>query len=145
MVLSKEMLILPFSQRLPQMHGSFIALLVYVDDIIVAGDNMPLISKLKALLDTKFRIKDLGELNYFLGIEVVRNADGMNICQRKYALDILQETSFMDSKPVHSPMVTGLKLIPNDGIPLSDAGIYGRLVGRLLYLTVTRLDIYFAV
>ncbi|XP_019150778.1 PREDICTED: uncharacterized protein LOC109147625 [Ipomoea nil] len=68
----------------------------------------------------------------------------MSLCQRKYALEILKETGFLESKPAATPMVPGLKLVHSEGNPLPDAGSYRRLVGRLLYLTATRPDITFA-
>ncbi|XP_019160477.1 PREDICTED: uncharacterized protein LOC109157051 [Ipomoea nil] len=125
--------------------ANFIALLVYVDDILVACANMEPIQQLKLFLDSTFKIKDLGSLGYFLGIEAKAKADGLNICQRKYALDILKEAGFLGCKPANTPMVHGLKLSQGDGVPLDDVGCYRRLIGRLLYLTATRPDITFAV
>ncbi|XP_019179218.1 PREDICTED: uncharacterized protein LOC109174435 [Ipomoea nil] len=106
---------------------------------------MSLIQKLKAYLDDAFKIKDLGELGYFLGIEARRNEAGLNLCQRKYALDILTETGFLECKPASSPMVPGLRLYHGDGELLTDIGSYRRLVSRLLYLTATRPDIAYVV
>ncbi|XP_019168354.1 PREDICTED: uncharacterized protein LOC109164055 [Ipomoea nil] len=123
---------------------NFVAVLVYVDDILVASPDVSLIQKLKAYLDAAFKIKDLGELGYFLGIEAQRNDAGLNLCQRKYALDILAETGFLECKPASSPMVPGLHLCHGDGEPLTDSSSYRRLVGRLLYLTATRPDIAYA-
>nr|GMC60559.1 Retrovirus-related Pol polyprotein from transposon TNT 1-94 [Ipomoea batatas] len=71
--------------------ATFIAILVYVDDILVTSPELQLIRELKVFLDTAFRIKDLGELGYFLGIEAHMSDKGLNLCQRKYALDILNE------------------------------------------------------
>ncbi|XP_019158345.1 PREDICTED: uncharacterized protein LOC109155073 [Ipomoea nil] len=64
--------------------------------------------------------------------------NGLNICQRKYALDILNDTLFLDCKPINTPMMPGFLLSSNDGTPLSDPSSYQRLIGRLLYLTATR-------
>jgi len=92
-----------------------------------------------------FRPKIL-ENSYFLGIEVTQfDKDGIVISQRKYALDILEETGFMNSKSVDTPMDPNTKLLLNQGKPMSDPEQYRRLVGKLNYHTVTRPDISFAV
>lgn len=124
---------------------SFIALLVYVDDIIVASARLDLIQELKQFMDSTFKIKDLGNLSYFLGIEAHQSTEGLNICQRKYALEILNEAGFLACKPAHTPMAQGVKLAHGDGTPVDDPSSYRRLVGRLLYLTATRPDITYAV
>lgn len=85
-------------------HASFTVVLVYVDDIIVAGNCMKTINQLKYLLDDKFKIKDLGELKYFLGIEVARSAKGIYLCQRNYALDILSHSGTIGSTPSIIPL-----------------------------------------
>ncbi|RDX69009.1 putative mitochondrial protein, partial [Mucuna pruriens] len=72
--------------------------------------------------------KDLGHLKYFLGIEVAQSKEGIVIFQRKYALDILQETSMSNCRPVDSPMNPNMKLIVKQGKPYSDPERYRRLV-----------------
>ncbi|XP_031108680.1 uncharacterized protein LOC116013171 [Ipomoea triloba] len=124
---------------------SFLALLVYVDDILVAGTDSNQIKDLKQLLDRSFKIKDLGALNYFLGIEAFRSSKGINICQRKYALEILQENGFLEAKPSRTPSVPGQKLNNLEGTLIEQPEIFRRLVGKLLYLTNTRPDIAHAV
>ncbi|XP_031096867.1 uncharacterized protein LOC116001110 [Ipomoea triloba] len=127
-------------------YGSeFLALLIYVDDILVASPNLSLIQELKTHLDNAFKIKDLGTLGFFLGIEAHLDSSGLNLCQRKYTLDILSDSGFLDCKPVSTPMVPGHHLDKDNGTPLSDAGSYKRLVGRLLYLTATRPEITYVV
>jgi len=73
-------------------ESSFVALLIYVDDIILAGNCMNGIKEIKNQLHTTFKIKDLGQLKYFLGLEISKTHEGIHICQRKYALDILANT-----------------------------------------------------
>ncbi|XP_071739845.1 uncharacterized mitochondrial protein AtMg00810-like [Rutidosis leptorrhynchoides] len=85
-------------------NSIFIALLVYVDDIIITGNNISEVEKVKHFLKTKFMIKDLGELKYFLGIEVIKTKDGMCLSQRKYCLDLLNEFGMLGCKPINTPL-----------------------------------------
>ncbi|RVW22667.1 Retrovirus-related Pol polyprotein from transposon TNT 1-94 [Vitis vinifera] len=80
--------------------------------------------------------KDLGKLKYFLGIEIAQSSSGVVLSQRKYALDILEETGMLDCKPVDTPMDPNVKLVPGQGEPLGDPVRYRRLVGKLNYLTI---------
>ena len=115
----------------------FISALIYVDDVILLGNNDRHIAKIKTFLDSKFSIKDLGTLKYFLGIEVARTPDGMVLSQRKYTLDILTDNGLEGCRPSSFPMEQNIRLTTEDDSPLVDAGKYRRLVGRLLYLQVT--------
>ncbi|GAA0186723.1 transmembrane signal receptor [Lithospermum erythrorhizon] len=90
-------------------------------------------------------MKDLGKLKYFLGIEVARSHEGIFLCQRKYALDIISETGLLGSKPVTFPMEQNQTLGLSTSTELADGEKYRRLVGCLLYLAFTRPDICFAV
>nr|KYP58908.1 hypothetical protein KK1_014330 [Cajanus cajan] len=103
------------------------------------------IKALKQHLFKHFQTKYLGPLRYFLGIEVAQSKSGIAISQRKYVLDILEEIGLTDCKPVDTPMDPNVKLMPNQGEPYPDPGRYRRLVGKLNYLTMTRLDISFPV
>ena len=122
-----------------------ILLIVYVDDIIIIGDDKQGFDDLKRYLQNSFRTKDLGKLRYFLGIEVARSKEGISLSQRKYVLDILKETGLLGSKPVETPMNPNVKLYEDQGELLSNAKRYRHLVGKLNYLTITHPDILFAV
>ena len=125
--------------------NKFTAILIYVDDILLTGNDLHEIKMLKTHLLKRFFIKDLGELKYFLGIEFSRSKKGIFMSQRKYALDILQDIGLTRVKPEKFPMEQNLKLTDEDGELLHDPSRYRRLVGRLIYLTVTRPDIVYPV
>ncbi|RVW59390.1 Retrovirus-related Pol polyprotein from transposon RE1 [Vitis vinifera] len=82
--------------------------------------------------------KDLGKLKYFLGIEIAQSSSGVVLSQRKYALDILEETGMLDCKPVDTPMDPNVKLIPGQGEPLGDPGRYRRLVAIGIVIRILR-------
>jgi len=119
----------------------FLALLVYVDDIILTGNVPQACSEFKTYLNNCFRIKDLGPLRYFLGIEVARGPHGLFLYQRKYALEIVQESGLLGSKPTTFPMEENHKLALAKGNVLDDPSRYRRLVGCLIYLTITRPEL----
>ncbi|KAJ7954112.1 Retrovirus-related Pol polyprotein from transposon TNT 1-94 [Quillaja saponaria] len=125
-------------------HGRITILIVYVDDIVVTGDNPIEVSKLKNHLAREFEIKDLGKLSYFLGIEVAHSEKGIFLSQRKYVLDLLEETGMLGCRPAHTPIEANHKLQSDDG-ECVDRERYQRLVGKLLYLSHTRPDIAYAV
>jgi len=124
---------------------SFTALLVYVDDIILASSSMDNITAVKDCLHDRFKINDLGALRFFLGIEVARSPTGIHICQRKYAFDILADSGILGCKPVKIPMEQNFRLYKDEGDCLDDSSTYRRIIGILLYLTITRPDISYPV
>ncbi|CAM8931172.1 unnamed protein product [Rhodiola kirilowii] len=125
-------------------QSNLIYLLIYVDDIIVTGNNSSLIDGFTQKLHSEFAIKDLGPLSYFLGLEASTTHDGLFLSQMKYARDILTRAQLLDSKPFHTPMVVS-QYLTVDGSPFSDPTLYRSLVGALQYLTITRPDIAHAV
>lgn len=139
-----------FTLQSPQ---GIIVVLVYVDDLIISGSDQVGIQETKSFLKSVFDIKDLGELKYFLGIEICRSSEGLFLSQRKYTLDLLSETGKLGSKPAKTPLEDGYKVKrkgekgtddPLDK-PHADPSQYRRLVGKLIYLTITRPDLCFAV
>lgn len=121
------------------------ALIVYVDDIVLTGNYEEEMNQLRQLLSREFEIKDLGHLKYFLGMEVARSSKGISVSQRKYVLDLLNETGMAGCKPVDTPMDPNVKLGILTGSTTVDRGRYQRLVGKLIYLAHTRPDIGFPV
>ena len=124
---------------------SFLAILVYVDDVLITGENPTQINDLKNKIHEAFTIKDLGPIKYFFGIEVSRTIDGTTLHQRKYILDILQDLGLSACKSTAFPLPTNLKLSTDNGDLLPHREQYRRLIGRLLYLSITRPDISYAV
>ncbi|KAL0440782.1 UNVERIFIED_CONTAM: Retrovirus-related Pol polyprotein from transposon RE1 [Sesamum radiatum] len=118
-----------------------IALLVYVDDILVATPTEILIQEVKGYLDRLFSIKDLGPAKYFLGLELARSPQGLIATQNKYALDIIKDARLLQGRSVTTPLPPGLKFGTESGMALQDPGKYRRLIGRLLYQGFTRPEI----
>ena len=119
--------------------------LIYVDDLLVFGNNSAALSTFKEYLGTWFRMMDLGKLKYFLGLEVARNDEGIFLSQRKYALEIIQETGMLGSKPVTFPMEQNHNLAADKSPFLMNPARYRRLPGRLIYLLFARLDLSYSV
>jgi hypothetical protein len=120
-------------------------LIVYVDDMIITGDDTEEIAKLQKQLAAEFEMKNLGGLKYFLGIEVARSKQGIFLSQRKYILDLLCEVGMLDCKPADTPIAQNHKLGEYPSKMPADKGRYQRLVGKLIYLSHTRPDIAYAV
>ncbi|KNA13496.1 hypothetical protein SOVF_116290 [Spinacia oleracea] len=120
-------------------------ILVYVDDLLISGSIEEDIRALKDMMSNTFHMKDLGELKYFLGLEIDRTAAGFFISHKKYAEELLKEHNLTDCKPLQLPMDPNLKLTADKGDVLPSPTPYQRLVGRLIYLTITRPDISFTV
>ena len=122
---------------------TFIA--IYVDDIIITRNNNLEINKVKKHLDNTFSIKDLGRLNYFLGIEVSYTSDGLVLHQHKYTKGLLSESKINKFKRVVTPLPLHLKLSAHNGNLMPDPTPYRSLIGKLNYLTNTRPDLSYTV
>ncbi|CAM8902829.1 unnamed protein product [Rhodiola kirilowii] len=121
--------------------GDFLVLLVYVDDVILTGTSDQLISDVKMYIHNKFQIKDLSHLKYFLRLEVARSTTDIFMNQRKYALELLEEHNLTYCKPAKTPLELKHKLSLSTEPLLSDPLHYGRLVGKLIYMTITLHDL----
>ncbi|KAK3024979.1 hypothetical protein RJ639_042786 [Escallonia herrerae] len=125
--------------------GKATTLVVYVDDMVLTGNDPEEMERLHNYLASKFEKKDLGQLRYFLGIEVSWSRQGIYLSQRKYVLDLLTEIGMLTCKRVETPMEINHELGTSSSQSLVDVGRYERLVGKLIYLTHTRMDIAYAV
>lgn len=117
-----------------------IRVLIYVDDLIICGNDDEAIQKFKKYLGECFHRKDLGKLKYFLGLEIARSRDGFVLSQRKYAMDIVTETGLLGATPAATPMEKNHHLATDDSPLVTEPARYRRLVGRLIYLANTRPD-----
>ncbi|CAM8879806.1 unnamed protein product [Rhodiola kirilowii] len=122
-----------------------IFLLVYVDDIVITGTSVDVITTVKQFIHAKFKLKDLGLLRFFLGLEVARGPKGIQLNQRKYDVDLLEDQQMTECKPACTPMDTKHFLSLSKVELLSDPMVYRRLVGKLIYLTITRPDLSYVV
>ncbi|XP_020970268.1 uncharacterized protein LOC107621029 [Arachis ipaensis] len=127
------------------MSFGFTAILVYMDDLVLAGDDLSKIESVKGVLHDRFWIKDMGDLKYFLGLEVTRSKTGISLYRRKYVLDLLKKIVFEGCKLVTTPMDYVEKLSNGIGELLTDSSQYRRIKGMLLYLLNTRPDISYAI
>ncbi|KAJ9541735.1 hypothetical protein OSB04_028241 [Centaurea solstitialis] len=117
---------------------------IYVDDIIFGSTNPDLCTKFSKIMETEFEMSMMGELNFFLGIQVKQNPDDIFINQSKYIKDMLKKFHMTDCSPIKTPMPTGNLLGPDLAGKSVDQKIYRSMIGSLLYLTATGLDIMFA-
>jgi hypothetical protein len=122
-----------------------ILLLLYVNDMIITGDDLSRIQELKDFLSQNFKIKNLGHLSYFLGLEINSSDDDFYLTQAKYTSDLLSRAGLTDHKIVDTLIELNVHLTPSSGELLPDPTLYRQLIGSLVYLTVTRLDISYAV
>lgn len=100
--------------------GIMIFVLVYVDDIVITGNDSSTIEQFIGLLGKHFSLKDLGALSYFLGIEAHRNSEGLLLTQQKYITDLLARNNMLDANPASTPMISKFTLNLSFGSPLLD-------------------------
>lgn len=126
-------------------NGTLLYMLVYVDDIVLTGNNTQQMERFIQALSTRFSLKDLGSLSYFLGIEAHRTSHGLLLTQRCYIADLLHRIKMEDCNSVSTTMCPYKLLTLDSGKPLSDPTQYRATVGSLHYMSLTRPDISFVV
>lgn len=122
-----------------------IIFLVYVDDILVTGNSFSLIQRYISDLHLQFSLKDMGDLSYFLSVQVTRDKSGMHLSQTKYICDILSRAQLVSCKSCSSPIAACSPLSIHDGQLLESPSEYRSLVGALQYCTLMRPDICYLV
>ncbi|MCO5573197.1 hypothetical protein L7F22_026964 [Adiantum nelumboides] len=118
---------------------------IYVDDLMIRNDALEAVEHVKAILCKQFDMKDLGELRYFLGIEMIRNEGGIWLLQKKYGLDMLMKYGMADCKPISTPLDQNLKLRIDEGEVLDGATMYCRIVGSFIYMTISQPNLSYVV
>ncbi|KAG7573078.1 Integrase catalytic core [Arabidopsis suecica] len=126
-------------------NNSIMLLLLYVDDMVLTGNDKTLISDLLKSLGTEFRMKDMGPMAYFLGIQATFTPEGLFLNQEKYAKDLLENAGMLDCAPMPTPLPIQLNRVPYQDKEFEDPTYFRSLAGKLQYLTLTRPDMQFAV
>ncbi|KAJ4719034.1 Retrovirus-related Pol polyprotein from transposon TNT 1-94 [Melia azedarach] len=117
---------------------------MYVDDLLIIGSRIDDVNDFKQQLYQKFEMTDLGEMKFFLGLQVHQTAEGIFVSQQAYVINMLKKFRMQHCKPTSTPLIVNQKLTKFDGDTKADAFRYRSLVGSLLYLSATRPDIMFA-
>nr|XP_016456693.1 PREDICTED: uncharacterized mitochondrial protein AtMg00810-like [Nicotiana tabacum] len=125
--------------------SSTVFIAVYVDDILLVGNDTSELDSIKSFLDNQFKIKDLGSIHYFLGLEVSHLPQGLLVNQHKYLKELLTEFHCDSASLVVTSLDMSIMLTPTSGDPLADASPYRRLIRKLNFLQHTRPDISFSV
>ena len=125
-------------------NGAFILVQIYVDDIIFGSTDERLCKKFANLMKSQYEMSMMGELTYFLGLQVKQVKEGIFINQTKYIYDLLKKFDLMDCKEAKTPMPTATKLELSPNEKSVDISNYRGMVGSLLYLTASRPDIMFS-
>ena len=124
-------------------NGKLLVVSLYVDDLLVTGNDYLQLQEFKGEMEKMFEMSDLGEMKYFLGMEIHQCSTGIFISQKKYALDLLKKFKMERCKVVSTPLVYNEKLSKEECGDKADPTAYRSLIGRLLYLTATRPDLMF--
>ncbi|XP_019241950.1 PREDICTED: uncharacterized protein LOC109237474 [Nicotiana attenuata] len=136
---------LDYSLFYKKVKGSVVFVDVYVDDVLITYTHLQEIESLKNFLHNTFKIKNLGRLHYFLGLEVQYTDKVVLMSQKKFTMDLLKEFGCIDCPPMNSPLDSSVKLKADERALLTDPSYYRKLIGNLNFLTNTRLDIAYSV
>lgn len=117
---------------------------LYVDDLIFTGNDELMCVEFKSSMQREFEMTDMGKMKFFLGVEVYQGEDGIHICQKKYAKEVLERFNMGSCNFVKNPIVPGT-VLSKEGSEGTDATLYKQLIGCLMYLTVTHHDLMFVV
>ncbi|GKV19030.1 hypothetical protein SLEP1_g29330 [Rubroshorea leprosula] len=115
---------------------------LYVDDFLITGSDVQAMEHFMLVMK-EFDMSDLREMSYFLSLEIKQCGNGIFLSQQKYARDMMKKFNMGYSNPISTPLVLNCKMSKNDGSAYVDASWYRSIIGSLLYLTATRLDIMF--
>jgi hypothetical protein len=121
--------------------NELLIILVYVDDIIFGCNKDSLVQWFSSAMESEFEMSMIGELSFFLGLQITQRSNGIFISQGKYLREMLKRFQMEDSKPVGTPMVTRCKLSKDDDSPNVDQISYRSMIGSLLYITTSCPDI----
>ncbi|KAH9671758.1 retrovirus-related pol polyprotein from transposon RE1 [Citrus sinensis] len=128
-----------------RVESKIVIMLIYVDDIIITGSDSQGIEEVIKDLNTSFALKDLGNLNFFLGIQVLRNQNSILLSQAKYIQDLLAKTEMIDCKGIETPFSTSEKLKKDVGNRFHDPTLYRSIIGSLQYAVLTKPELAFSV
>jgi hypothetical protein len=127
-------------------HGNgFLLVQIYVDGIIFGGSSHVLVSSFQEIMEKDFQMSMMGQLTFFLGVQVMQMKQGTFVHQAKYTKDLMKKFNITERKPVSTPMSTTTSLDPDENDEAANQREYSSMIGSLLYLTVTWPDIQFAV
>jgi hypothetical protein len=123
----------------------FLFVQIYVDDIIFVGSSHTLMSRFQEMMESEFHMSMIGELIFFLGIQMKQTKQGIFVHQAKYTKDLIKKFNMAELKPISTPMSSTASLGPDEDGEAVEQREYMSMIGSLLYLTVTRPDIQFTV
>lgn len=126
-------------------NGIIAYFIVYVDDLLLTGNNNSFLLNFISALSHKFSLKKMGSPHYFLGVEIIPTTSGIILSQHKHIHDILQRFDMEGAKPANTPLSSSALLTLHDGTPSTNATEFRQIIGALQYLNLTRPDISFSV